>query len=179
MQMRCSSMKTIIVILSLATGIAFISVFGADQDKSNNASAAEKTFIKKATDGGMTEVELGKVAEKNAEKQEVKDFGSRMVKDHGKANDDLKSVASTLKVTVPDKVSPKHKATIDRLSKKSGATFDTAYVKEMVADHEKDIAEFEKAKGEVKNEDLKKFIDDTVPVMKEHLEMVKKLQGAK
>ncbi len=55
----------------------------------------------------------------------------------------------------------------------------TAYVKEMVKDHEKDIAEFEKASGEVKDADLKKFIDDTLPVMKRHLEMVKKLEGTK
>ena len=46
-----------------------------------------------------------------------------------------------------------------------------------VNDHEKDIAEFEKAEGEVKNEDLKKFITDTVPVMKEHLEMARKMEG--
>ena len=37
----------------------------------------------------------------------------------------------------------------------------------------------EKARGEVSNEDLKKFIDDTVPVMKEHLEMAKKMAAAK
>jgi hypothetical protein len=35
-----------------------------------------------------------------------------MVKDHGKANDDLKSVASKLGVPVPDKVSTKHQAQI-------------------------------------------------------------------
>jgi putative membrane protein len=61
----------------------------------------------------------------------------------------------------------------------SGDSFDKAYVKEMVKDHEKDIAEFEKAQGEVKNEDLKKFIADTVPVMKEHLSMAKEMQGSK
>ena len=52
-------------------------------------------------------------------------------------------------------------------------------MKAMVKDHKKDIAEFEKAQGEVKNEDLKKFISDTIPVMKEHLEMVEKMEGAK
>ena len=50
---------------------------------------------------------------------------------------------------------------------------------EMVADHEKDIAEFEKARSEVSNEDLKKFIDETIPVMKEHLEMAKKMKTTK
>ena len=84
-----------------------------------------------------------------------------------------------MNVTLPDKVSAEHQAKIDKMSKMSGAAFDTAYAKEMVAAHEKTIASFETAKGKVGNEDLKKFIDDTLPVIKEHLEMAKKMQTAK
>jgi putative membrane protein len=172
-------MKTLTFVLTLGTAVALSSAFAADKEKSDKATARETAFIKKATDGGMTEIELGKVAEKNGQKDDVKAFGKQMVKDHGKANDDLKSVASKMNVTVPDKVSAKHRARINKMSKLSGAAFDTAYAKDMVEDHEKDIAEFEKARGEVSNEGLKKFIDDTVPVMKEHLEMAKKMEGAK
>jgi putative membrane protein len=172
-------MKKLTFILTLGTAMALSSTFAVDKEKSDKATAKETAFIKKAADGGMTEVELGKVAEKNGQKDDVKAFGKQMVKDHGKANDDLKSVASKMNVTVPDKVSAKHQARIDKMSKLSGAAFDTAYAKDMVEDHEKDIAEFEKARGKVSNEDLKKFIDDTIPVMKEHLEMAKKMEGAK
>ncbi len=80
---------------------------------------------------------------------------------------------------VPDSLNAKHKATIDKLSAMSGADFDKAYVKEMIKDHEEDIAEFEKADKQVQNADLKKFIDDTIAVMKEHLEMIKKFDQAK
>jgi putative membrane protein len=135
----------------------------------------DEAFIKKAADGGMTEVELGQIAAKNAQQQEVKDFGNQMVKDHGKANNDLKAVAGKLKVPVPEKVSAKHQAKIDKMAKMTGAAFDQAYVQDMVKDHELDIAEFEAADKEVKDADLKKFIEKTVPVMKHHLAMVKKL----
>jgi putative membrane protein len=172
-------MKKLTFILTLGTAMALSSTFAVDKEKSDKATAKETAFIKKAADGGMTEVELGKAAEKNGQKDDVKAFGKQMVKDHGKANDDLKSIASKMNVTVPDKVSAKHQARIDKMSKLSGAAFDTAYAKDMVEDHEKDIAEFEKARGKVSKEDLKKFIDDTIPVMKEHLEMAKKMEGAK
>jgi putative membrane protein len=82
-------------------------------------------------------------------------------------------------VTLPDKVNAMHQAKIDKMDKMSGTAFDQAYVNAMVMDHEKDVAEFEKAGKEVKNEDLKKFIDDSVPTMKEHLEMIKKFSQAK
>lgn len=159
--------------------------FGAEKEKSKEKSAdtekssVDAAFIKKAANGGMMEVELGKIAEKNGTKDEVKSFGERMVKDHGKANDDLKSVAAKMNVEVPEKVNAKHQAMIDKMSKMSGESFDKAYVKAMVKDHKKDIAEFEGAQGEVKNEDLKKFIADTIPMMKEHLEMAQKMDGAK
>lgn len=155
--------------------------FGAEKEKTADAgkSSADAAFIKKAANGGMTEVELGKIAQDKGKTDDVKSFGERMVKDHGKANDDLKSVASKMNIEVPEKVNAKHQATIDKFSKMSADSFDAAYVKEMIKDHKKDIAEFESAKGEVTNEDLKKFIDDTVPVMKEHLEMVQKMNASK
>ena len=173
------NMKRLTFALILGTAVAFTAGFAADKEKSNKATAKESTFIKKAADGGMTEVELGKVAEKNGQKDDIKSFGSQMVKDHGKANDDLKNVTLKMNVTVPDKVSAKHQAGISKMSKLSGVAFDTAYAKDMVEDHEKDIAEFEKALGEVSNEDLKKFIDDAIPMMKGHLEMAKKMASAK
>lgn len=176
-------MKTLIFTVGAAVVIALTSAvsFAAEKEESAGAakSGADAKFIKKAARGGMMEVELGKIAGKNGQKDDVKSFGERMVKDHGKANDDLKSLASKLNVDVPDKVNAKHQATIDKFSKMSGESFDAAYVKEMVKDHKKDIAEFEQAQSEVKNEDLKKFIADTIPVMKEHLEMAQKMEGKK
>lgn len=168
--------------IGVATALALTSAvsFGAEKKSGDTgASKADAAFIKKAANGGMTEVELGKIAAKNGKRDDVKNFGERMVKDHGKANDDLKSVASKMNIEIPDKVNAKHQAMIDKFSKMSGESFDAAYVKDMIEDHKKDIAEFEKAQGEVKNEDLKKFITDTIPVMKEHLEMVQKIDTAK
>ena len=109
----------------------------------------------------------------------MKYFVNEMVKDHSKINDNLKEVAAKMNVTVPSGISAKHHAAVERMSGLSGATFDKAYVAAMVTDHEKDIAEFEKADKEVKNPDLKKFIEDALPMMKNHLEKIKKFDQAK
>src|SRR5215211_5864160 len=50
----------------------------------------DKDFVLKAAGGGVMEVELGNIAQQNASSQRVKDFGSMMVRDHSKANDELK-----------------------------------------------------------------------------------------
>ena len=170
-------MKTVILITSFVFAVAFSPAFGAETG--GKATAKETPFIKTAADAGMTEVELGQVAEKNAQRADVKKFGTEMVSDHGKANNDLKTVATKLGVTIPDKVSAKHQTTINMMSKKTGTSFDDAYVTAMISDHEKVMNEFEKSRATVSDPDLKRFIDDTLPVIKHHLEMAKELKKGK
>jgi putative membrane protein len=169
--------KTFVTTLLAATALCAASGFA--KDKEMKTGGMDAAFIPKAASGGMTEVELGKLAAEKGASQEVKDFGNQMVKDHSKANDELKEVAGKMNVTVPEKVDAKHQAMIAKMSALSGAAFDKAYVKGMVKAHQEDIALFESADKEVKNEDLKKFIENTLPVMKEHLAMIEKFDQVK
>ena len=172
--------KYLAVTLSLSIALCTFEhiAFAADEN-GLKATSAEKTFIEKAAIGGMTEVNMGKLAAEKGDSKEVKDFGDQMVKDHSKINDKLKDVAGKMGVEVPAAVDAMHQAKIDRLDKMSGAAFDKAYVKRMIKAHEMDIAAFERADAELKNEDLKKFIKDSVPTMKDHLEMLRKFSQAK
>ncbi len=172
--------KYLTVTLGLALALAAFGPqsFAADET-AMKATPAEKMFIKKAAMGGMTEVKLGEIASQKGDSKEVKDFGDKMVKDHTKINDNLKDVAGKLGVTIPAELNAMHHAMVAKMEKMSGPAFDKAYVSDMIMDHEKDIAEFQKADKEVKNEDLKKFIEDSIPTMQEHLDMIKKFSQAK
>ena len=68
-----------------------------------------------------------------------------MIDDHSKANADLQTAAHDQGIALPTEIDSKHKAKIDELSNLSGFDFDKAYMQDMVKDHEKDVAEFEKA----------------------------------
>jgi len=136
-------------------------------------SAAEKSFIKDAAGGGQLEVELGKVAQQNAASQDVKDFGAKMETDHTKAGDELKTIAQKNNVAIPTELSQKHKSKVEKFSKLSGDKFDKKYMKDMVADHKKDIAEFKKASKMANDPELKAFVDRTLPTLEHHLEMAK------
>jgi hypothetical protein len=50
----------------------------------------------------MMEVAKGKVAAQKGSHEGVKQFGQRMVDDHTKANDELKSIAGAKNITLPD-----------------------------------------------------------------------------
>lgn len=134
-------------------------------------------FMMKAAQGGMAEVELGKLAASKAQSADVKSFGQKMVTDHSKANDELKAVAAKKSVTLPTDVNAEQKAEMDKLSKLSGAEFDKEYVKMMVEDHEKDVADFEKESSSGADADVKAFATKTLPTLKSHLEMIKGIQA--
>src|SRR5262245_29572889 len=58
-------------------------------EAATGVAAADKTFAIEVAQGGMTEVELGKLASTKGESADVKQFGQRMADDHGKLNDEL------------------------------------------------------------------------------------------
>jgi len=154
----------------------FAQTGSAERMTNGNLSSADRTFMMKAAQGGMAEVKLGELAKQNGQNQAVKDFGQRMVDDHSKANDQLKSVAGQLNVTLPTDLDAKDKATYDRLSKLNGVAFDKAYIRDMVTDHKKDIAEFQREANSGSNSDVKNFASQTLPTLKEHLSLAEKAE---
>jgi putative membrane protein len=143
-----------------------------------NLSAADKTFVMKAAQGGMAEVELGQLATQNAQSDEVKQFGQRMVDDHTKANDQLKQVAQQKGVALPTDLSAKDKAEKNHLSKLNGEQFDRAYMQHMVMDHKKDVAEFQKESTSGKDPDVKNFASQTLPTLQDHLKQAQQVSKA-
>jgi putative membrane protein len=136
-------------------------------------SMTDTHFAKEAAQGGMAEVKLGQLAEDRGVSDSVKNFGKRMVDDHSKAGDKLKVVSSQENITLPTEIAAKDQATYDRPSKLNGAAFDRAYAKDMVKDHEGDIAAFQKEANGGKVDSLKSFASDTLPTLQNHLEEAK------
>jgi putative membrane protein len=153
----------------------------SNMDTSRNSSMAPvdndtKDFAKEAATGGMMEVQLGNIAQKNSANQSIKDFGQMMVTDHSKVNDELKDLASKKNVVLPSTVTEKQQKEIDNLSKKTGTDFDKAYVSMMVDDHKKDIDAFKKNGQKLKDPDFKNFIVATLPTLQKHLDSIQNIK---
>jgi putative membrane protein len=165
-------------IFTIAACLIAVSISAASAADKSTVTAADKKFVMNAAQGGMLEVQLGQLAADKGVSQEVKDFGSKMVTDHGKANDELKSIASGKNLTLPDKLDSKHQAAVDKLSKLSGPAFDKAYVSAMVKDHKEDDSEFAKEAKSGGDADIKAFAGKTdESVIKMHLQMIQDIQS--
>jgi putative membrane protein len=140
------------------------------------SSDADAKFAVDAANGGMAEVALGKLAQEKTANAQVKEFANMMVKDHGKANDELMALAKSKNITLPATVSDDKQKAMADLSKKTGADFDKAYVSDMVDGHKKTIDLFEDEVKNGKDADLKAFATKTLPTIKMHLGHIEEIQ---
>jgi len=171
-------MKTTLLFYTLAFGVALgLTHTAVAQEHHHRKTLTDDVFAKKAAAGGLTEVALGTIAQQNGGSQDVKDFGAKMVTDHGKINDNMKGVATKDNLTIPDKPNAEQQALIDKLSKETGAAFDKDYIHAMVKAHVGDKALFTEEIASAKNPDLKQFAQDTLPIIKEHLSMIEGMAG--
>jgi len=141
-------------------------------------SHGDRKFLENAAQGGMVEVQLGKLAEQKASSDQVKQFGKRMAADHQKANDELKKIAANRGFNLPVEMSSSERREYDKLQGMSGADFDRAYMKEMVSDHKKDLKEFQSEAKSSKDGDLKNFATSTLPTLQQHLDLAQQTENA-
>ena len=144
-------------------------------DRQAASDASDRGFVMKAAEGGLAEVKLGELAQQKASAQDVKDFGKRMVDDHGKANNELQQLAQNKHIEVPTELKGEQKEHYDKLAKLSGKDFDQAYIKHMVKDHDEDIAEFKTEARDGKDPDVRNWASKTLPTLQEHLQLIERV----
>jgi len=149
-----------------------------EDQNSNAVDPKDAEFAVKATDGGMAEVEISKLAKEKSTNQQVKDFADMMIRDHSAANEKLNAITMAKNITVPTSLSSENQDHKNDLAQRSGSDFDKAYMDLMEKDHEKTISMFEDAVNNVKDPELNNFAKETLPTLRGHLADCKKVQDA-
>ena len=161
-------MSRIFVSLGTATLMAISIATASAKDKPS------ETFLKKAIEGNFAEVSMGDLAQKNGQSDEVRSYGKMLSIDHAAANQKAMDAAKGLGVNPPTGPNAKQKADFDKMSKMSGTDFDKMFAKHMVADHQKDIAEYKKAE---KHKDAGgEYAAGQIDTLQKHLEAAKSLK---
>ena len=140
-------------------------------------SAKDAECVMMFGSGNAGEIRFAELALKNAQSEDVKKFAQMMITDHSKANDELSAVAKNHNIDFP----PAPPAAAVEMSKTlldvKGAEFDKKYMGEVVTAHTNDLAAYKKAKGEVKDELLVKYVDSTEPIVATHLKDAKAIEA--
>ena len=148
----------------------------AETNKDDQVARGDRKFIQEAAGSGMFEVQAAQLAAQQASDANVKSFAGMLIDHHTKANDELVKLANAKRVELPAAPPRAMRRDVEKLGKKKGEEFDREFVREVgIKAHEKDIKAFEKASKDLKDPQLKAFVDKTLPTLKEHLAAAQKL----
>ena len=136
---------------------------------------ADQTFVEKAAQDSIAEIDLGELAKERAESEEVKQFAQRMIDDHGKANEQLEEIAKSKGAVIPTEAGEEHSKLRAELGELEGEAFDKKYMAAMAEDHQKAVDLFQKQAEEGQDPELKSFAEQTLPIIKEHLTMAQSM----
>ena len=162
----------------LAGTAIFITLSGPAIAQKGDEASGDARFARQAAMGGMMEVELGRIAVQKSSNDKVKEFGQRMIDDHSKIGDELKGIAAKNNFNVPSQLDERHKAIVKGYANMAGTEFDRAYMRDMVSDHQTNIAEFQKEANNGMNADLKSWATTTLPMIQEHHRIAKEMESS-
>lgn len=146
-------------------------------------STADKDFLTFAAQTDMTEAHLGQLAQENAGRQDVKDYGNMLSQDHTSNYNELVALGTKVGADIPKGIDAAHDRMIAPLAKAKGAAFDRRFLQDMVRGHTQAIAMFRKEADHGENADVKTFAQNTIPTLEKHLHdaeaLLKTKPGAK
>lgn len=163
--------------LVAATSTSSWALDKAEQASRGAVDERDRKFITEAAQGGLLEVFVGKLTEQKTQNAEIKRLGGMLVKDHGKANEELRKLAEARGVTVPMESDRKHADVFHKIATEEGEKFDRAFVSELDKAHREDIALFEKEASEGTDPELKAFASKTLPTLQAHESHIKAVEG--
>lgn len=166
-----------VLALALFTGLVAARADDQKPQPGSDKPFDDATFVAMAASGGMHEVALGKIAQEKAKNDAVKQFGEMLVKEHTKSNEQLKAAAKAANIPVPEKMNAHHQKEVEMFQSYKGENFDRDFAKHQVAAHVNTIALFTRASKEARSKEIKDFATTSLPVLKKHLEMAKKLEN--
>jgi putative membrane protein len=140
------------------------------------ASGDTQAFFEKAASSNQFEIEAGRLAAQKAANPQLKAFGQKMVADHSKANQELRSLASRKGMTIPLTMSDDHQKKLDELRSLSpGKDFDQAYRDLMVDNHGISVSLFEDTVKDAQDPEVKAFAAKMLPTIQHHESQAKAL----
>ena len=145
------------------------------KDEKITLNPMEVKFVQETAASGVAVVKMADLADKKSQNKDIKAFAMMLSKDHGKANEDLKMLATKKGVPLSGMMDPKLKETYQKLEASEGVVFDKLLIGEFVRCHEMDIKSFKKSSVDGQDPDLKMFVDKLLPALVAHGEKAKEL----
>ena len=137
---------------------------------------ADRGFVAKAIEGNASQVQLGQLAERKSQSDDVKQLAQKLVSEHAQMNDKwFKPVGRQLGVSEPAGPSKKDKKIMEKLESLSGSEFDNQYLAMILKDHKQDLKQFQNEAKFAQDPNVKQIAEQAANVISQHLQMVEQV----
>ena len=139
----------------------------------------DRTFLEKAAQNGHAEVSAGRLALTKARDPKVRDYAQRMVDEHTKAGEELRTLAAAKQHQVPTEPSAQQKGKEMVIAVVGDESFDRRYIAQMGIDApQAAIPLYEKTARESRDPEVKAFASKQLPALRQQLQTAQNLKAS-
>lgn len=136
----------------------------------------DEAFVRFAASSGLAEIEGARLVLKASKNTEVRDYAQKLIREHTRDGDELRRIVSPRGLALPAAPTGRHADLVTQLSGVRPAELDEAFLQRLGIDaHKETIALFERHATEGKDPALKRYAEQTLPMLREHMSIAHKL----
>jgi len=149
---------------------------GKDKDKPKKAESTGD-FVSKALENSFAEIDLGRIAAKQATTKEVRKLARQMVDDHTKWSKELTDLVGKKQIELPTHSDADHGRLARKMGAMKGPPLDRTYLDSRVVDQEDLVRMFERQARDGKDDDVRAWVKKKLPDLRDNLRAVRSLRS--
>jgi putative membrane protein len=160
-------------VASLAALLVLTVAGNADDGK----PVLDREFVVKAAPCCHAIVQFAELAERQAQRPEVKAYAKKLIKDHKEMQEQLAKSSVDQKTAVASGTEKSTRDELERLGKLQAGAFDQAFLDRMVQDHEKAVRMCKNQNEKGTDAKIRQFASTCQTKLEDHLKEAKALGG--
>jgi putative membrane protein len=136
----------------------------------------DETFALYAASSGLAEIEGAQLVLKTSGRSDVRDYAQKLARDHRKHLDDLRRIVAQRGVKLPLAPTGRHADLVTKLAGVPASDRDDAFLLRFGVDaHKETITLLERHVLEAQDPELKRYAQQMLPMLREHMAAAQKL----
>jgi putative membrane protein len=138
--------------------------------------AVDQAFALFAASSGLAEIEGARLTLRSSKNADVRDYAQKLMREHARSGDELRRIVAPHGLSLPAAPTGRHADLVTKLSGVSVQDLDEAFLLRFGVDaHKETIALFERHVVEAKDPQLRRYAEQTLPMLREHMSAAHKL----
>jgi len=146
---------------------------------SSALAPVDEAFALYAASSSLAEIEGAQLVLKTTQRPEVREYAQKLVREHGKSFDELRRIVAPRGLKLPPAPTGRHADLVTKLTGVAATDRDEAFLLRFGVDaHKETIALFERQSAEGQDPELKRYAQQTLTTLREHMAAAHKLINA-